>query len=200
MKWFVRLISLVACTMMVAAVLASPASASDELPDAPAPVGSLPMGTSTVNVPPPPGVPDKEVEEGVVRTVETTVEAPEGQATAAACRWYRVWVSGLNAARAKLWTYAQRIDWCYDGRRVYRISPQQLSVSIPTWSAALGWRFEGTKEKVQWDYFGDRWVYRSYAMGQFQYCPPRIFCFQDKFPRIWLDTYGNGRAHYYWAL
>jgi hypothetical protein len=195
----VRLVSLAVITVMAAVFLASPTSASDEPPDAPAPVGGLPMGTTTVEVPPPPGIPDKEVEEGVVRTVETTLEAAAGMVPTAACRWYSVSVAGLNAVRAKVWQYTQRIDWCYDGRRVYQISPQQLTVSIPTWSSALGWRFEGTKEKAQWDYFGDRWVYRSYAMGHFQYCPPRIFCFQDKFPRIWLDTYGSGRAQHYWA-
>ena len=61
-------------------------------------------------------------------------------------------------------------------------------------AAVLGWSYGGTVDKSQWDYYGDKWVYRSYAQGKFDYCPPRIICIQHMYPYEYVDAYGNGRA------
>ncbi|MFB9690076.1 hypothetical protein [Amycolatopsis plumensis] len=111
-------------------------------------------------------------------------------------------MSGSVEAKATwggtLWTYTNRVDWCWDGQHVTTISPIQITADIPDWSVVLGWSYEGVKSSSQWDYFGDKWVYRSLTQALFKYCPPRVICVQEVLPLIALDTYGDGTSQFQW--
>lgn len=125
------------------------------------------------------------------------VPGPVGSATrltGTACRsaWEQIWMK--NVTGANIFTYKTTVTWCYSGGKVQSVSPAQIYGYVYGWAAALGWSYEGVRSNSQWDYYGDRWVYRTYTQGAFRYCPPRIICIQSKYPYAYVDTYGNGNS------
>jgi hypothetical protein len=93
-----------------------------------------------------------------------------------------------------IWRWSLPIDWCWNGWSVTSISSVHPSWHIYSWAATLGWSYEGMIDQDQWDYYGDGWVYRSFAQSHFQYCPPWIGCLSHMYPYEFVDTYGDGGA------
>ncbi len=100
---------------------------------------------------------------------------------------------GLNSVGNRIWRFTLGIDWCYNGYQVTSISPPQISGYVYSWASALGWEYDGITSQAQWDYYGDKWVYRSTANGKFSFCPPpKLWCLQRVYPWITMDNYANG--------
>ncbi|MFD1936678.1 MULTISPECIES: hypothetical protein [Nonomuraea] len=127
----------------------------------------------------------------------TTLANPDGALAGCNAAWVTVYMN--NVSGSTIWRYRQQVDWCSNGSQVTSISPAQISGYVYGWAAALGWSYEGVRNNAQWDYYGNRWVYRTYTQGAFHYCPPRVICVQKVYPNITIDTYGNGNWDYYWS-
>jgi hypothetical protein len=93
-----------------------------------------------------------------------------------------------------IWRWSLPVTWCWDGWQVTTIHPAIPNWHIYSWASVLGWAYEATVDRDQWDYYGDRWVFRSYAQGHFSYCPIRIGCLQHMYPWEYVDTYADGGA------
>jgi hypothetical protein len=141
---------------------------------------------------------DGEVVQGTATVAVTDVEEPmvSGATVAAetACRSASALASWVNSTNNVIWEYEMTQTWCYDGNRVTNIfDPAQISGVVYGWASLLGWSYEGTLSQTVNDFYGDQWAYPSYAEGSFKLCPPRVLCFLEETPTIWLHSYADGR-------
>lgn len=120
------------------------------------------------------------------------------------CGWVSRTVSAENITGDSPWRYTQRMDWCWTSDShgnpaVVSHSPAQISEKVYSWAGADGWSAGGRQDESLWDYYGNHWVWRSYTEGKFDFCPPRIWCFQTVYPYIYIDIYGDGTYDSYWG-
>ncbi|GAB3499085.1 hypothetical protein FB471_1576 [Amycolatopsis cihanbeyliensis] len=140
-------------------------------------------------------------DKGRIVTVRSHADAGEARTRGIeTCNWVKVTVEAENAVGSRLWSYVNRVDWCYSNAIVTSISPIQIASDIPQWSNLAGWTYDGVKSKEQWDYYGDKWVYRNHTQAKFEYCPPRVICIDEALPEILIDTYADGGYDYDWAV
>jgi hypothetical protein len=109
------------------------------------------------------------------------------------CRWIEGWVWTENVTGAKVWQFKVHTDFCWNAA-TGRVVSHKTTVhpTVYTWASALGWQYRGTTEVSAWRPFGDDTAVRTYAQGHFDFCPPRIWCVQTKYPYVYLDVYGTG--------
>jgi hypothetical protein len=109
------------------------------------------------------------------------------------CSWIEGWVYAMNVTGAKVWQFTVRTDYCWNEGNATIVSHHTSAhPTVYTWASVLGWDYAGTTEISSWRPFGNNSAVRTYAQGHFDYCPPRIWCVQTKFPYIYLDVYGTG--------
>jgi hypothetical protein len=127
------------------------------------------------------------------RTEAGTLRRLAGGTGVTWCSWFALFIYSENVTGAKIWQYEIRTDYCWnDGTG--RIVSHKTTVhpTIYTWASLLGWEFKGNTEISAWRPFGDNTAVRTYAQGHFDFCPPRIWCVQSKYPYAYLDVYGTG--------
>jgi len=109
------------------------------------------------------------------------------------CSWIEGWVWSKNVTGAKIWQFKLHTDYCWnDGTGLIVSHHSTVQPTVYTWAGAIGWTYRGTTEKSAWRPFGNNKAVRTYAQGHFDYCPPRIWCVQSKYPYVYLDVYGTG--------
>jgi hypothetical protein len=109
------------------------------------------------------------------------------------CSWIEGWVYTKNVTGSKIWQFTMRTDYCWnDGTGLVVSHHTSVQPTIYTWASALGWEYKGTTEVTSWRPFGNATAVRTYAQGHFDFCPPRIWCVQTRYPYIYLDVYGTG--------
>lgn len=104
------------------------------------------------------------------------------------CRSYQVRVDGKNIYGIRMFSYFQKIDWCYDGSKITN-NPTRLR-----WGEVYApfWLFDG--------YMGNsesgginQGSYRAWTQGAFKYClGGDIGRIQHKYPWIDMTVYGYG--------
>jgi hypothetical protein len=118
---------------------------------------------------------------------------PASTSGATWCSWLEGWVYSTNVTGAKIWQFKMHTDYCWnDGTGLIVSHHTTVHPTVYTWASVLGWDYEGTTEVSSWRPFGNSTAVRTYAQGHFDYCPPRIWCVQTKYPYIYLDVYGTG--------
>jgi hypothetical protein len=109
------------------------------------------------------------------------------------CSWIEGWVYTKNITGSKIWQFKMHTDYCWnDGTGLIVSHHTSVHPTIYTWASALGWEYKGTTEVTSWRPFGNNTAVRTYAQGHFDFCPPRIWCVQTRYPYIYLDVYGTG--------
>lgn len=203
----------VAAALMLSSVQAAHAS---DAPSSTEPAADIIYGPDTlvVNDPLPPDAnltPEEEAARVVtlerVRTSGTIPGGPVLNSTdptggrgVRKCTWYKSTINGKNIGGAYVWRFSLRVDWCYLNNKVVSISPPQVEGYVYGWAGVAGWTYEGVRNTSQWDYYGDKWVYRTYAQGAFKFCSViRVLCVQSRYPSHTIDAYGNGRSGVYWT-
>jgi len=124
------------------------------------------------------------VEEGGGAPVITSLGAST-DVFVAACKWAQVERYGTNIFGMKLWSYFQKIDWCYNGSTI-------TSKTRTRWGETHfpGWSWKGhignsTSGGVGSTYF------RAWTQGHF--CLVEYFsCVQNAYPWIDMTVRGNG--------
>ena len=129
-----------------------------------------------------------------VHTTGGTMAVPSTLSAATTyCRWAQVSVTEYNIIHIKLFTYYQKIEWCYNGSVV-------LSHSRYVWGTVSypWWEYKGTilSEQHGGNYYS---YYSSYVKGHFVYCPIKLSCIQNKYPWISMTVRGNGSWSYSWG-
>ena len=114
-------------------------------------------------------------------------EVLTGEFLAATCGWIEYPVKGNNSFGVALWTYTQRIDWCWDGTWVtsYAYRSRWGTTHYP------GWQFNGHIDGSTAGGVGYTQYY-AFTQGEFALCGPVIGCVQHAYPYIHLWGYGNG--------
>jgi hypothetical protein len=109
------------------------------------------------------------------------------------CSWFAIYIYAKNFSGAKIWQFEIRTDYCRNSGTA-RIVSHKTTVhpTVYTWASVLGWQYKGTTEVSSWEPFDNSSAVRTYAQGHFDYCPPRIWCVQSKYPYAYLDVYGTG--------
>lgn len=109
------------------------------------------------------------------------------------CSWIEGYVWMENVTRSKIWQFQMHTDYCWnDGTGLIVSHYSAVQPKVYTWASAMGWTYRGTTEKSWWRPFGNNTAVRTYAQGHFDYCPPRIWCVQTRYPYMYLDVYGTG--------
>jgi hypothetical protein len=125
----------------------------------------------------------------------TTGSARRAATTSGAilCSWFALYIYAENITGAKIWQFEIRTDYCWNDGTDRIVSHKTTThPTVYTWASVMGWEFKGTTEISAWRPFGDNTAIRTYAQGHFDYCPPRIWCVQTKYPYAYLDVYGTG--------
>jgi hypothetical protein len=132
------------------------------------------------------------------RVVYGSTAGPDRRASVATagttwCSWIEGWVYTTNLTGAKVWQFTVHTDYCWNQGTGTVVSHHTAAhPTVYTWASVLGWDYAGTTEVSSWKPFGNNTAVRTYAQGHFDYCPPRIWCVQTKYPYIYLDVYGTG--------
>jgi len=107
-----------------------------------------------------------------------------------ACRWVTVSRWYNNALGMRLFTYYERIDWCYNGSTI-------TSVSRTRWGevGAPFWEFKGHVGSTTSGGTG-QWSYRAWTQGHYALCMPYVLCAQHKYPWIDITVRANGTYSY----
>ncbi len=104
------------------------------------------------------------------------------------CKSYQVRVDWYNVYGQTLFSYFQKIDWCYDGSKITN-NPTRLrwgEVYAPLWS------FDGHIGSSESGGI-NQWSYRAWTQGKFKLCMGGdIGCIQYKYPWIDMTVYGDG--------
>ncbi len=104
------------------------------------------------------------------------------------CKSYQVQVNWKNALGQTLFSYFQKIDWCYDGSIITN-NPTRLrwgEVYAPLWS------FDGHIGNSESGGI-NQWSYEAWTQGKFKLClGGDIGCIQYKYPWIDMTVYGDG--------
>lgn len=109
------------------------------------------------------------------------------------CSWIEGWVYTKNITGSKIWQFKMHTDYCWnDGTGLIVSHHSTVHPTIYTWASALGWEYKGTTEVSSWRPFANNTAVRTYAQGHFDFCPPRIWCVQTRYPYVYLDVYGSG--------
>jgi hypothetical protein len=109
------------------------------------------------------------------------------------CSWIEGWVYTKNITGSKIWQFKVHTDYCWnDGTGLIVSHHTTVHPKVYTWASAMGWEYKGTTEVSSWKPFGNNTAVRTYAQGHFDYCPPRIWCVQTRYPYVYLDVYGTG--------
>lgn len=128
------------------------------------------------------------VETSVTFVPEDSTSASDGaSAQATSCLYgFQVERYGTNAFGQKLWSYFQKIDWCYNGSWI-------------TWKSRIRW---GEVYFPFWEFKGHignyesggvgYWSYRAWTQGHFALCVPYLGCSQHTYPWIDMTVYANG--------
>lgn len=123
--------------------------------------------------------------------LETSLVAEESSllAAAAACKWAQVSRWGNNIFGMRLWTYYQRIEWCYSNGLITSVTRLRWGeVSMP------GWSFKGHTSSTTSGGKGST-SYRARTHGHF--CLVEYFsCIQNAYPWIDMTVRGNGTWSY----
>lgn len=112
--------------------------------------------------------------------------------SATSCAWARVENYWKNAVGQKLFSYYQKVDWCYDGTTI-------TSVNRTRWAEtyALWWQFNGHIANTTSGGAGKA-NYRAFTQGSFSLCIgwQSIGCLQHKYPWIDMTVRANGTWNY----
>jgi len=126
-----------------------------------------------------------------VTQVRTNVSTTGGSILAdggRGCNSCQYQIDWCNALGQTLFSYFQKIDWCYDGSKITN-NPTRLrwgEVYAPLWS------FDGHTGNSESGGI-NQWSYRAWTQGEFKLClGGDIGCIWYKYP--WIDTtvYGDG--------
>lgn len=93
---------------------------------------------------------------------------------------------GTNLFGSKIWEFFEKIEWCFDGRKVY-------SGFVRSWASVYYplWRFDGTREGSSGG--AGYSYYSAYAQGTFSLCAAaNIGCVQQSTPYLELTGYADG--------
>jgi hypothetical protein len=112
---------------------------------------------------------------------------PSSGVLSGGCMVYQIERSGLNSLGDKLWSYFQKINWCYDGSKI-------TSKTRLRWGEVYypGWQFAGHIGNLEQGGV-NQWSYRAWTQGEFKLClGGDIGCVQYKYPWIDMTVYGDG--------
>lgn len=106
------------------------------------------------------------------------------------CTWAEAWRWGENLVGARLWDYHQRVDWCWNRRRVTYVHRHRWGVTH-----LVAWDFKGhIGLDTLWGR-GKGW-YRTWTQGKFQLCAGQFGCWQTKTPWVQLVARRGGTWSY----
>lgn len=110
-------------------------------------------------------------------------------AAAVSCKWAQVERYGKNLLGMKLWSYFQKIDWCYNGSTITsRTRTRWGETHFP------GWSWKGHIGSSTSGGVGSTF-YRAWTQGHF--CLVEYFsCVQNAYPWIDMTVRGNGTWSY----
>lgn len=130
----------------------------------------------------------------VVRIESQVVEVKNGSTSSAGilasgCKGYIRSRSGYNLLGGKLWSYFQRIDWCYNGSKVTSTYRNRWGETYyPFWN----WQHNGNSTSGG---TGSTYYY-AWTQGQFALCVngQGWGCIQYSYP--WVDQRGDKNGNY----
>jgi hypothetical protein len=128
------------------------------------------------------------VETSVTLVPADSTPASDGvSAQATSCLYgFQVERYGKNSLGQKLWSYFQKIDWCYNGSWITsKFRVRWGEVYFPFWE------FKGHIGNSESGGVG-YWSYRAWTQGKFALCAPYVGCAQYKYPWIDMTVYANG--------
>lgn len=109
------------------------------------------------------------------------------------CKWAQVERWAKNVLGQKLWSYFQKIEWCYNGTYITaKTRLRWAEVYFP------GWEFKGHIGNYESGGVG-YWSYRAWTQGKFSFCPLNLGCIQHVYPWIDMTVYANGNWTYSWG-
>lgn len=117
------------------------------------------------------------------------------------CRFTESFTVLKSAAGIALWRFAVRKYWCWnrDRRRVDANPKVFVDVRVPQAAALSGWRYDGLDKGGAFDSLL-RWnnafggAHLTIRRGVFNWCPPRIACFNTRRPTIAITGYYDGHV------
>jgi hypothetical protein len=127
----------------------------------------------------------------VTDTVTDEAPTPEDTVLAKAqawkCKTVYSTVAAYSLANLKLWSYRQKLGWCWSHGKVRSATPR-CQGTYATVDAPL-WNFEGHIECQYGGGVGESYV-RRWRQGKFRACA--AWCFQTKLPYVWIRGYADG--------
>ena len=107
------------------------------------------------------------------------------------CRWFALKAYGKNHMGYEVWTYHQRIDWCFAN---YELTHKRRA----RWATTPygGWRFLGHTGNGTGGGIGSS-SYSAYTSGAFEVClysrsPGGCIVYQENCPWLWMRVWWNG--------
>lgn len=107
---------------------------------------------------------------------------------AAGCKSVTKSRSAYNVFGQVLWTYYQKIDWCYNGTKI--TSKTRIRWGDLPWYSL--WQFIGHMDSVQSGGVG-QWSYRAWTQGEFRFSLVG-YPVQHAYPWVDMTVYGNGTS------
>ncbi|MFG6196496.1 hypothetical protein [Nonomuraea sp. JJY05] len=154
----VRQLSVLAAAISVGALFAGPAAA-DEIPSESA-IAGYEVGPT-------------------ITTRETTMDIPNatGIPAPSKCKTQENTISGKNSLGQKLWTFHQKVRWCYNGSKVTHAESSGWATGL-----ALGWTYKGVQSTETRGGAGQS-AYHVKRTGKFCLVP-YVSCAQEAYPWI----------------
>lgn len=113
------------------------------------------------------------------------VSSPVSKPLAYNCRSITHGIDAYNGVGVKVWRYAWKIDWCYDGSKIVSLNPREL-VSI----YAPGYSFKGNTRTVKGGV--NQWNYYHLTRGNICYIDYGSNCAWHTYPNVEQDVNGKG--------
>lgn len=114
--------------------------------------------------------------------------SPKPRVAASGCKSITHGIDMYNALGKKVWRYAWKIDWCYNGSKITSLNPREIvNIYYP------GYSFKGSTRTVRGGV--NQWNYYHLTRGDICYIDYGANCAWHTYPTVEQDV--NGAGGYY---
>ncbi|MBM3151502.1 MAG: hypothetical protein FJZ96_04735 [Chloroflexi bacterium] len=130
------------------------------------------------------------LEEFTITSVSPTLSSRASLAAASGCKSITHGINMYNAIGAKVWSYAWKIDWCYNGSKITSLNPRRI-VNI----YSPGYSFKGDTRTTQGGV--NQGHYYHFTQGDICYIDYGPNCAWHTYPTVEQDVNGVGGFYGY---